>query len=105
MYTTQGYTLRPTDHALRQILAKGFDADTVRETFSNPTEVYPSRSHPGQYRVTGNGLCLVGEPRGRDFVLITVYLDKVLTAPRADQLNTPEGRRYAQRYAKGQGRG
>lgn len=105
MNTTKGLTLDPTAHALRQIIEKEFNPLMVKETFENPTEVYPSRSHPGQYRVTGNGICLVGKPEGTRFILITVYADKVLTPPRPDQLDTPEGRRYAERYAQGKGRG
>jgi hypothetical protein len=98
-------TLQPTHHALRTILEKGFDADDVLAAFRNPSEAYESRNHPGQVRVCGRGLCLVGEIVGSEFHLITVYLDKVLTAPRADQFHTPEGRRFAHRFAAGMGRG
>lgn len=94
-------------HAKKMIREKGFDPGLVEETYLNPKRVYPSGSHPGQYRITGNGLCLVGEPdemRGQ-FIVITIYEDEVLTPPRPDQLNTPEGRLYADRYYKGLGRG
>ena len=101
MNSTQGMALKITRHAAQTMINKGFDANTVRATFTEPTEVYPSRSHPGQYRVTGNGLCLVGKPEGRIFVLITVYLDRVVTPVRPDQLNTPEGRRFAREGRKG----
>lgn len=105
MKTTQGMNLKVTQHARRQIAEKGFDPTAIAKTFLNPDEVYASRSHPGQYRVTGNGVCLVGKPEGNTFVLITVYADRVLTPPRPDQLDTPEGRAYAQRWAQGKGRG
>lgn len=105
MESTKGLSLSTTRHSLKVVLSKGFDPETIKRTFNNPREVYPSRNHPGQYRVTGNGLCLVGEPIGTSFRLITVYEDKVLTPPRADQLLTEEGRRYAERYAQGLGRG
>lgn len=105
MNTTHGLTLQPTRHALRTILDKGFTGEQILTAFSTPDEVYPSKSHPGQYRVTGQGVCLVGEPRGKNFVLVTVYADGVLTPPREDQLSTTEGARYAARYQKGLGRG
>lgn len=105
MKTTEGMTLIPTRHAITTMNDKGFDPALVAETFKAPDEVYPSRSHPGQFRVTGNGLCLVGRPDGNKFILLTLYLDRVLTPPRPDQLDTPEGKRYAERYAKGLGRG
>jgi len=170
---------------------KNFSPETIEKTFAEPTRVYPSGSHPGQWRVTGNGLCLVGIPddepaeekkdipalrtpaKGtiiqtpgtserpgykapsgyaflsngassygpssrttngttngtttqtttngtstpieemsqkntkalRYFTVITIYQDQVLTPPRADQLNTNVGKRYAERYLKGLGRG
>jgi hypothetical protein len=105
MQTTENMTITMTRHACKMAAQKGFDADTIMATFNEPERVYPSGSHPGQYRVTGNGLCLVGTPQEEKFVVITCYADKVLTAPRADQLNTPEGKRFAERYAAGKGRG
>lgn len=105
MKTTKGYRLKPTTHFLRQALEKGFDGESIKAAFSSPEEVYPSGSHEGQWRVTGQGLCLVGRFEGSFFVAITIYADRVLTAPRADQLQTEEGRRYAERYANGLGRG
>jgi hypothetical protein len=118
------YTLKLSQHAQRMATEKGFTKEIVESTFRNPTRVYPSGSHPGQWRITGNGLCLVGVP-DRDrrsprfhpymmqppiehelfFTVVTLYQDQILTPPRDDQLNTPEGRRYAERYLKGEGRG
>ena len=100
-----GLNLAMTQHARNQIVEKGLDQSTVLAAFNNPERVYPSGSHPGQIRVTGSGVCLVGVIENGEFRVITVYQDGVLTAPRADQLNTPEGRRYAQRYAANLGRG
>lgn len=100
-----GRSLALTGHASSQAQEKGFSAETIAKTFRNPEEVYPSRSHPGQWRVTGNGVCLVGVPEGDKFRVITMYADRVLTPPRPDQLNTKEGRIFAERYAAGQGRG
>lgn len=89
-------TPRITGHFKRTMVAKELDPRAVIATIHNPVEVYPSRSHPGQWRVTGNGLCIVGKPEGDEFVLITLYLDRVVTAVRPDQLNTAEGRRFAE---------
>lgn len=90
-----------TAHFVKTVAAKGFDPDLIVKTLLNPTEVYPSRSHPGQFRVTGNGLCLVGKPEGDRFVLITAYLDRVVTDVLPDQLDTPEGREFAKSGRKG----
>lgn len=100
-----GCTAVMQEHALKQAAEKGFAEDTIKKTLENPAEVYPSGSHPGQWRVTGNGICLVGEPVGDRFRIITMYADRVVTAPRADQLSDEKGRIFAQRYAQGVGRG
>src|SRR6478736_1648409 len=97
---TRDLTLTVTDHALRTILTKGFDPVAVRAVFSHPTRVTEVRAHPGQIRLIGKGLALVGKIDGRRFTLVTVYADGVLTPPRPDQMKTPEGRRYAERYAR-----
>lgn len=102
---TKRLTLKVTQHALSQIAAKGFDPLKVRATFDAPDRVTDVRAHPGQVRLIGNGLALVGRVERSTFVLVTVYVDGVLTPPRADQMTTTEGRRYAARYAAGLGRG
>lgn len=107
MKLSEFFKLEPfvTQHFKDTIEAKGFDTNDVIGLLKDPEEFYPSNSHPGQYRVTGRGLCVVGEPRDDKFILITIYLDKVLTPPRPDQMDSEEGRRYAERYEKGLGRG
>lgn len=105
MKTTEGLTPKITNHFIKTIQSKGFDPQKIIDAFKNPERVYPSGSHPGQYRVTGNGLCIVGKPEGNRFVMITCYLDGVLTPPREDQLKSAEGYRYAKRYQQGLGRG
>lgn len=90
-------TVRMTRHFKATVESKGFAPEDVIGAWRNPTEVYPSRSHPGQWRVTGNGLCLVVKPEGGVAHLVTIYLDRVVTEVRPDQLNTPEGRRFAER--------
>lgn len=104
MDTTKNMTLKPTTHALKQIVAKGFDADGILDCWNNPTRVYPSKSHPGQFRVINGTYCLVGKPEGSSFMLITVYLDGVVTPPREDQMDTKQGRAFASRYAATGGR-
>jgi hypothetical protein len=84
-----------TGHFVKTAKDKGFTADQIISTLIEPTEVYPSRSHPGQFRVTGNGVCIVGKPEGDKFTLITIYADRIVTPVRPDQMNTPEGRRFA----------
>lgn len=90
-----------TYHAENQIKAKGFSLDDIQAAFSSPEKVYPNGKYAGQYRVVGNSICLVGQPVGETFNVITVYEDGVLTPPRPEQLDTPEGRRYAERYNRG----
>ncbi len=102
---TSRMRLVTTRHAERTIAEKGFDMGRVTKTFRNPDYVTNVAKYPDQIRLIGNGLALVGMDKGDTFVLITVYLDGVITPPRPDQLNTPEGRRYAERYAQGLGRG
>lgn len=103
--TVKGTRLIVSGHASRTIIAKGFDPRTVQAVHAAPTRVTEVRAHPGQIRLIGQGLALVGRVDAGRFILITVYADGVLTPPRADQMNTPEGRRYAERYARGMGRG
>ena len=74
-----------TRHALVTAQQKGFSLTTIRRVFSSPSEYYPSGSHPGQYRMTGHGLCLVGKPDGDTFVVITMYADRIITPLRPDQ--------------------
>lgn len=94
-----------TRHFKAQVEEKELDKRSVIMAWRDPAEVYPSGSHPGQWRVCGHGVCLVGKPEGGKFMLITAYLDRVLTEVRPDQLNTAEGRAYAARRAQGLGRG
>jgi len=86
MITTRGYRCTLTRHALQVCVDKGFTLANVRATFSRPSEIYPSGSHPGQWRNTGHGLCLVGVPSGDTFTVITLYQDRVITPLRPDQI-------------------
>lgn len=103
--TAKGTRLIVSQHARRTIIAKGFDPRDVVAVHAAPSRVTEVRAHPGQIRLIGRGLALVGKIEAGRFTLITVYADGVLTPPRADQMNTVEGRRYAERYARGMGRG
>lgn len=105
MRSTRGVTLSLTKHAKRQAKVKGFPVNNILSMWENPDRIIPSRTYKGQYRVCGDGICLVGVPRGKSFIVITVYLDQDLTPPRPDQLQTKAGRRYAERFSNGKGRG
>lgn len=96
----KGTRLSLSAHAVKMAVEKGFDAREVATAFKKPERVYDSGSHPGQVRVTGNGMCLVGERRGNTFNIVTIYLDGVVTPPRADQAQTAEGRDFASRYQR-----
>jgi len=105
MESTKGFRLRATHHAIKQIFEKKFSLDRIQRVFDNPVKLYKNGKYEGQYRVTGEGLCLVGKPNANGiFTLITVYEDGVMTPPRPDQLETEEGRAYAERYKRGQAR-
>ncbi|MFS0885064.1 hypothetical protein [Aeromicrobium sp. 179-A 4D2 NHS] len=83
------------------------DPDDVLETLKEPERVYqsgPNSKYPDQWRLTGNGICITADHRGPNLVLRTVFMDGAMTPPRQDQLDTPEGREYAERYAAGLGR-
>jgi hypothetical protein len=106
MKSTEGMTLTLTRHACKQAVEKGFTPEAIQECFANPKKVYPSGSHPGQFRVVNKDICIVGVPvSNTEFRGITMYVNGTLTPPRKDQMDTEEGRRYAKRYADGLGRG
>lgn len=110
MENTNGLTLRFTKHAREQMEAKGFKEDVLREDFSAATaddnKIYPNKKYPGQFRVIAGKACLTGKPTGNGvFLVFTMYEDGVLTPPRADQMNTPQGQAYAKRYAKAKASG
>lgn len=109
MRSTRGVTLSLTKHAKKQAKEKGFSVRNILDMWKEPDRIIPSRSYPGQYRVCGDGICLVGVPKGhskvKSFIVITLYADGELTPPRPDQMRTKAGRRYAIRYANGEGRG
>ncbi|AXG66301.1 hypothetical protein SEA_ANNADREAMY_216 [Streptomyces phage Annadreamy] len=100
MKSTEGYTIRLTVHAHQQMLAKEISPVKIQEAFDNPEKLYPNKKYAGQFRVVGNGICLVGKPEGDTFTVFTIYEDGILTPPRPDQLETPEGQEYARRYER-----
>lgn len=98
MKSTEGMSLRLTTHAKRQMEAKGFSSEDVESVFNSPSRVYPNKKFEGQFRVAGKGICLIGKPEGNMFLVLTAYEDGVMTPPRRDQLDTPEGKAYAKLY-------
>lgn len=105
MKSTDGVTLKLTKHAKKKARDIDVSVSDILEMWSEPNEIYPVRAYPGQWRVCGNGICLVGVSKRKSFIAITCYIDKELTPPRPDQLGTEVGRRYAERYSNGEGRG
>jgi len=97
---TNGLTLSFSKHAREQMEAKGFVENELRDGFTKVTEknISPNRKFEGQFRVVVGNVCLVGKPMGREFKVFTMYEDGVMTPPRKDQLDTPEGRAYAKLY-------
>ena len=75
-----------TKHAVKVAVDKGFSLSTIKSCYRNPNEVYPSALYPGQWRIAGSGLCLVGRPEGDTFVVITMYADRIITPLRPDQI-------------------
>lgn len=103
---TQQLKLSLTKHAKKQATEKGFTISDILSMWHSPeARAIRSRSYPGQYRVCGDGICLVGVQKNKRFIVITCYADQELTPPRPDQLRTGRGRRYARRFAEGEGRG
>lgn len=102
MESTEGYKLAFSKHAQDQLEKKNVGFQRAREAFESPDKVYPNKKYAGQFRVVGNGICLIGRPINGTFKVFTVYEDGVMTPPRPDQLLTEEGRAYAELYAKAQ---
>lgn len=85
------HSYRLTRHARDRAAEKGFSLDALASVFAEPEYVYPSGSHPGQWRVCGNGICMVGTVSEDSFTVITVYVDGVMTPLRADRMQTQLG--------------
>lgn len=100
----KGRKLALGSHAVDQAVLKGIDPQVIKDTYAHPEEVYPNRRYPGQVRVTGNGICLVCEERGGKMFVRTMYLDRVVTPPRADQLKDAAGKEFAAAYRASGGR-
>lgn len=102
MESTEGYRIKLTAHAREVMGKKNVDVIRVKNAFYNFEKIYPNKKYKGQFRIVGNGLCLVGAPGNGEFVIYTMYEDGVMTPPRPDQLETPEGRAYAALYHRAQ---
>lgn len=104
MQNTNGLTMRFTKHARQQMEAKQFSWSTVRNGFAEATAenntIYPNKKFEGQFRIIAGNVCLIGKPQNGVFIVFTVYEDGVMTPPRPDQLETPQGRMYAKRYGQ-----
>lgn len=102
MKSTEGMKLRLSRHAQEQLVTKfgNVGPEMAESTFINPDNIYPNKSYQGQFRVVGQGLCLIGKPSddGEYFIVFTAYEDGILTPPREDQLETEAGKKYAELY-------
>jgi hypothetical protein len=75
-----------SEHFKAQFRAKGFTAAQVKDAVENPYKVTDVRRYPGQKRYCGRlGLAVVV----RDNILVTCYLDGIVTALREDQKTDP----------------
>jgi len=72
---------RITEHACRKLREIGATTEQVDAALA--ATPYPSRNWPGQWRFCAAGVCLVSSSEG---VIITAYLDRVLTPLRPDQI-------------------
>jgi hypothetical protein len=102
MESTKGMALYLRLHAKEQMEKKGFKLERVEMMFSDyeNNHVSPNKKYHGQFRICGDGICLVGQPFGDTFHVFTMYEDGVMTPPRPDQLETPDGQKYAKSYEK-----
>lgn len=73
MNTTQGLKIQTTLSVLRKIIARNYAPKMIMEVFSSPEKIEPSLERPGQFKIFGQGICLVGAQHNDNFVLITVY--------------------------------
>lgn len=83
--------VRVSNHCVKQILAKGFDAEMIRRAIEHPEKVTEVTAKPGQLRACGSGVAVVLAPhnQGREWMAVTVYKDGVPTPLREDQKNDP----------------
>ena len=70
-------------HAIAQCQSKGFSLSDV-ESVILTQQSHPSLTHPGQIRYTGKGLAIMVDLDQKK--IVTVYLDRVFTPLRPDQV-------------------
>lgn len=78
MQSTAGMKIVLTNLACKRAAMGGFGADDIRSTFDSPESITENRDMPGQYRLVGKGMTLVGIPEGEKFVVITCFKKKGL---------------------------
>lgn len=76
-----------SEHAVKQIRAKGFTAEQLFGALTDPRDVTVVRDYHGQKRWCGSGVALVIDVRRMH--VVTVYADMIRTPLREDQLNDP----------------
>jgi hypothetical protein len=74
MLNLRNYELVLTKHAIDKLKQKGFTLHLVNETFLRPEQIRASGSYPGQYKIIGNNIVLIGVPNDRrHFTVVTIY--------------------------------
>lgn len=74
MNTTENMRLTLTRTACKVAVKHGFTAEAIQKCFEQPKRVYASKTHPGQYRIVNNDICIVGVPVGDgEFRGITMF--------------------------------
>ena len=84
-----------TAHALRTIESKGFDLRIVADVWANPDTQYPSHRYPGQHKRCGQGIALACDDETG--LIITVFINREVTALRHDQRNDRDAVAWAKR--------
>lgn len=77
--------VRPTEHFDKQCKAKGFTRAQVIRALKSPDKITDVRRYPGQKRYCGAGVAVVTKMERGVVVLVTIYLDGIVTPLREDQ--------------------
>jgi hypothetical protein len=80
-----GVAMRLTRHVRDKVLPRfGLTERQALDLVEHPEASYPSRTYPGQRRVASGKYCFIVADDGE--TVITVFLDKVVTPLRPDQI-------------------
>lgn len=71
-------------HLPKQAKEKRIDLDKIQRVLNRPDKITKVSRYPGQTRYIGEGIAIIVAEDGQ--TVITVYLDRVFTPLRADQI-------------------